>query len=458
MKEPIAIKDILAIVFKRGKFVLGVAFICALLGGVFQYQAQIKESQKIEYSQDVIEAVYQAALQDYEKNRNVLEEDLKIKEALLRKQEEYNDNSVLMQLDPYNKYRCHILLQIIDIEDAAFGNIYEDEGTPIDYVITKIQNLYDLCWSSMPLTDAVEEKLHQSIDNKYLREIVTVSRSNSGTLRLTTYGRTAEEAEILADIVVQYFKEIKPAIEEGSYAHNLSTLLSISDVSIDHDLEQMQSENIRKEKEYSELFADAQKALNKLKKPERGTGFSEENMKKAIGTWTILGAIVGMVLASMFVWIAYIMRDSVENSYQVEVITKVPFLGNVAKNSGWFTYIANCFIGERQWKNMEAATHYFYESVKHRLPNKTDILVISSLEISEESVGVQSILNELKKLGHNTCYVYKGDTNPESVSAICNCSYVIMVESPGKSNQTSIHLMCDLVKQFEKEIIGFVFV
>ena len=133
MKDTVTLKELLAIVVRRGRFVLTLALVFAVLMGGVQMFRQVSASRQENNSPEKIEERYQEALEDYQIEKENLEKELSDAQRKLDSQQEYNEESLLMRLDPYNKYVTTINLAVTDVEEEAFHQVFQVETTPVEY-------------------------------------------------------------------------------------------------------------------------------------------------------------------------------------------------------------------------------------------------------------------------------------------------------------------------------------
>jgi len=458
MKEPISIKEIIAIVLKRGKGILLTALVFAVLAGGYQLSVQMKAAADPENSEESIEERYQDAVEKYENQVEKINESIKKNKEALKAQQEYNDTSVKMKLDPYNKYRCAILLAVTDIEEDAFSSTYEEEGTPVDYIITKIQQQYSLYWTYMDRENELTGHPYEGLAMKYLNEIVGFSVKEGGTLLINAYGETKEDAKAVAASVYAALQKIHHSVVKSTYDHELTILAESNRVEIDEDLEEYQTENLEKIESYNKKISTYKKQLSELEEPVREEGYSSATIVEQTVVWVVLGLVMGILLGCATVWMRYILRDGIESSRQAEAILGVPFFGSTAECGGIWTRMANAFVGERVWKDVEVARQFVDENMKTYLDDTESIAVVSTLNVQEEDTSIATVLKSMKNQGHAVQFVNCAESNPKAVAAMRECKHVILAERAGVSCRQPVLAVSEKAEQLNAKIEGFIFV
>ena len=193
MKEPISLKEILAVLVKRGcGIVLTAVVLAAALGG-YQVKKQIDLSRLPENSPEQIEEEYQSALKDHEEQKLSLEEELESAERSLESQREYMDNSLLIKLDPYHVIK-HVAVLSIEMQEYTDGVTLTDQSEDrYARMLSQIQNYYKTNWNVADLHRELNTYGITGLEEKYLRERIYVEYTDTMII-ITVSGETAEDA------------------------------------------------------------------------------------------------------------------------------------------------------------------------------------------------------------------------------------------------------------------------
>ena len=246
MKDTVTLKELIAIAVRRGQLavILALAF-AALMGGWRSYTL-FKAANSEDNRPEEIEKRYQETLETYRETEASLKEQLIRAEIKLASQQEYNDKSFLMKIDSNNKAITTINLAITDVDEGAFQQVFRLEDTPIDFIISKIQSQYIILWNSLDLQSTLTYTPKGAIEDKYLREIVTLSQVDGGCLTLTVFGISEQESSKLADAAYNCLIELQSTISKGSYLHGFTLLSNVTKTCVDDSLESIQTANFEK--------------------------------------------------------------------------------------------------------------------------------------------------------------------------------------------------------------------
>lgn len=454
MKDTVTLKELFAIVVRRGKLVLTLALVFALLMGAVQTYRQVSASMKEENSPEKIEERYQDALEQFGKDKENLEKQLEKAKWRLESQQEYNENSLLLRLDPHSKYVTSINLAVTDVEEGAFQQVFRLEATPIDYLVSKIQSQYMVYWNSLDLETALKNCSYAGTPDKYLREMVTLSRMDGGGLTLTAFGEGGSDSRQLAESAYACLREGQTIISAASYEHTFSVLSQVTKDLVDEGLASTQETNLSNVESYETNIEDLTKRLEELEEPERETGYAVSSMLKSIVHWVILGIALGVVFAMVWTLTSYLFRSRPETSRQLEEGLSIPFLGSMAKPGCFWNRLADGILNERLWENEDQALEYISASAKALLPVSGAVLLASTLSLEMEQV--QPVMKVLESQGHTVRFIGEALRSPEMAEALKDCGCVVLAERPGITRWDDVAELASLSQKLERPVGGFV--
>ena len=457
MKEPISIKEILAIVIRRAKAVIVTTLVLAIALGGVQGFSTLKKVKAPTNTPEQVAQRNDSAQSEYNTKVKTAKDNLETAKHRANKAKEYLTQSPLMQLDPYDKYESHVALSIAALDESEYVRAYQDTlGTPVDYVVAKILQQYELYWDMADLSDLYAGTAYEDMEEKYIRELVTVERSQGSTLVITASADSAENAEILCQRSAQAVLDAHATMAEATFTHELVKISEGTRQMVDYDLDRDQIIAVEKYDEYMLDVENARVALKRITAPVTETVITlAEAVKDAI-IWTVLGGFAGFVLACGTVWMIYIVRDDVETSRQAEAILGVPYLGCAAGRKNLFDRIADRFVGERYWEDPRMATDYIAENLVSRLPEKASVALLSTAPVEADAVQLPAVLEALKARGCTVRFAAKAEQNPEAIAALRECEYVVLAERLGASNRNAMLSVLRQAEQLGGKLVGFI--
>ena len=435
MKDTVTLKELIAIAVRRGQLavILALAF-AALMGGWRSYTL-FKAANSEDNRPEEIEKRYQETLETYRETEASLKEQLIRAEIKLASQQEYNDKSFLMKIDSNNKAITTINLAII---------------------ISKIQSQYIILWNSLDLQSTLTYTPKGAIEDKYLREIVTLSQVDGGCLTLTVFGISEQESSKLADAAYNCLIELQSTISKGSYLHGFTLLSNVTKTCVDDSLESIQTANFEKIVTYTDSITSLNKQLDSLVEPERDSSLSASKIILSTVKYAVLGAVIGVVVTLVWALVSYLFRNRTETSRHLEQGLAIPFLGSTAKPGNIWNRLADQIIGERIWTDSNQALQYIANNAKVLLPPSGTVLLTSTLPLEE--TAIQSVAKALSSQGRTIRFVDSVNRNPETAEALNTCGCVVLVERAGVSRWDDLIELAALLKSLDRPLRGFVMI
>ena len=454
MDSTISLTDMLAVVIQKWKGICGALLAFALLLGGYQAYKQVSLANDPENSPEKIEERYQTALEDYETQKENLQKTLENQERSLESKEEYLEKSILLQIDPYDKYVANIVFTFSDIDESA--QLFRYPNTAADYLPKKIRSQYIELWKSMDVPKDIGIPKYADMEWKYLSEIVSVSSLEGELVSIQAVGSTASDAEALAGAVYDYFEVHRDVIAAGSAQHSFALVNRTTKNVIDEDLN-TKRENLENEIETLKTsIEDSEKAIEDLKEPEREEGYSTKTIIKAVAKYAVLGAAAGVFLACLFICCWWIFANRAANSFQLEQLAGAPFLGSLRIPGSPAERLAAAVMGERSWKDAGQAEAYISQQAKAGFPKDGTVMLLSTLPEKLAGAGMDGLAKALSKDGYAVTPVLDAVHNPKAVEALQACAAVVLVEMPGRSSLTAIRNSAAQVENAGKSVLGVV--
>lgn len=453
MKEPISIKELVAIILKRGKLIICMALIGAILAGGAKGYKELQTARLPQYSEEVIEQNYIQEMNEYEEQKKVLIEELGYLEAHLEYIEAYSKTSILLQI-PSWQTPTNVITFTIEKDSSS-----QEESELSDYQVAQITEIYLQKWKSISYVMELENNPYAGLGGEaYIRELTQFADRGNGIFEITAYGLTAEDAQALSESIFAWLQRQKNEVTIATSPHELEVISRTSKFTNNEVATEVSNMLEADRLDTIESITNCKEQLKELLEPQRTSGYSLSAIFINTIAFAIIGAIVAVVLACAFIWLKYIICDGVESSRQVAAVLGVPFLADTAGKKGFFVRLANMLIGERYWEDSAVAAQFAHECVAKQLPANAEVVLASTLALDENEIGVASFVAALREAGHTVTFVTKAETNPLAVRAIRESDCVIMAERAGKSGRQPMLNLRDVIEQTGAELIGFVLV
>lgn len=457
MKETVTFQELLAITVRRGKFVLCMALLFALLMGGLQI-LRGNGNTSVSQSGSEVNAAYEAELAAYEEKKAAFLTEKAWYEKKLEQQAAYYEESPLMHLDPYNLAVAYMDFYVTDIDPEFQKSLIGSGYNPTEYLAGTIAQRYKLIWDDCNLSAAAVGTCYEDVPVQYLRELTSFSTMNNGGLSLRVIGADPEETLQAAKLMYQWLIGNQPDVAKAVCDHTLTLSGSVVETRVDDTLRSKQESCLDVIHTYAKQPAIMQSYADDLVKPEPPTTAKAAASLRSTVLYVILGAVLGTILALLWVLAAYIFRDRVETSRQLERQQSIPFLGAAVKHKGFFDRIADHILRERTWADNSQAMAYLAENVRTRLPEGGAVALVSTLPLTETDSAVQAVLQAISGEGRTVRLVADAGERAEVLSALKACTTVILAEKAGESRYSAVAEMKALTAGLEKPIAGFVLI
>ncbi|MBQ3496969.1 MAG: hypothetical protein IJA73_02465, partial [Oscillospiraceae bacterium] len=171
----ISIGDLLAVLVRKGKQIIAIGIVFAILLGAYK-GFSLWRAGNDEEAVDMAQFEYEKQLEKQEKIIETAAENAE-------KTQEYIDNSLWMKVNPYDKCEATIQLMIAGVDENAADMTFAVTETPLDYLVGRITSQYMILWEATDLASALG--VYEGVEDKYLREMVSVQDEDAGVIAIT---------------------------------------------------------------------------------------------------------------------------------------------------------------------------------------------------------------------------------------------------------------------------------
>ncbi len=456
MREPISLKELLAILIKKGTFIICLTLIVALVLGGYKGYSQLQQFKLPENTLEAREKAYRDAMTLYEFDKADLERGLLRNQVLLERQNMYMEKSVLMHIDPLNTAVSTTVYTVTGADDPFLSQTQLYNEDRYDYMTSKVQNFYTLYWNTLDLDTALTGHTYEDVEEKYLDELIDVSTSEYGTITITTYGETLEAAKSLADAAHNCITAMESKIDKEAFPHDLEVVNSVTKYQVNSYFEGLQDGSRTAITNYTKAINDYQTQIDQLTIPQMSAGITTASIVKAAIKWAAIGAVVGFVLACAWILVVYLLCCKIESSRHMEQYLAVPFLGSVAPVKCIWAKLAAKLMSERSWQDSNLAKAYVAASIDAELEDKEQVAIISTLNLKGLSESLKSVEEAAANVCKQVYTVCAAESNADLIRVLSECKYVVLAERLGKSGAPEMLAVIDIAKRMGAKVIGFV--
>ena len=457
-EQEIDLKDLMFAVLHKWRPIIVTAVIFAVLLGGFKgvrsYQSYRDEDKQAE-AQDL----YQQDLEVYETSKAAYEREIDNITNDIQKQQEYLENSILMNVSPYDVYEARADLFIKTDYEIMPGMAYQN----VDYTDTIIQ-----AYQSLLTSNAFLEKIAKKVnlDQQYLRELISVERGSvsmedqtfsrfTNLLTIKVKHEDQRQAEAILELLLSRVTELQEQVTASIVVHSVSVVNRASGAMVDLDLADQQKNAGDQVTKLQNSLADKEKALKELKEPVQ-TSLSRGTVVKQAVKYAVLGGVLGGFMAVFFVCVAFLMGDKLyaakemRKRYDLHVLGCVAVAG--AKKMNGIDRWLNRLEGRKPALPEEQSYALLAANIGNYTADGAKILMTGTA--SEEYLA--DLASKLQQYLPGQHLVYGGNMMEQAatVKMLPDCDSVVLVEQVGKSAYPVMEQEVEKVKSLQKTVVG----
>ena len=378
-------------------------------------------------------------------------------EAEVRGLEEYLENSVLMQIDPYHKNSAVLLFAVNDAEGQSLQGITESY---LNFVL------------SGGAADAILASGGWEMDKACLSELINASsRTSSGTPVITTpenvpssqavlyvrvTGLDEEMTEKLSADMQSALEGYSATVKSKAGAHTLSLIGVQSDQQADSDLQARQHSNRALLTSYTDgltAMTDAftedqlavyQEAVGIEEKEDGDADEAEASVSRGISKkYVVLGLAGGIFIYCCIYACLYLFRDTLKSTEEIKGLYTFPFYGGVSLSG-------KAKMPDAQRKVYDQEIAQILNRVRLACKNQEigKLCIASDFSFgAQEKESIEGIVKQLNSWGIDTVIAENASSDTTVWDTLAEIGTVLMVCKIG----TTTHRIVDEEMSFYQE-------
>lgn len=439
-EQMIYLKDLIFAALRSWRIVLIVAVALAVLLGGYRGVSKL--------SGGADPAVLAEAQAQYEAEKAVLEQRVESLQGSLVSRQAYFENSLLMQLDPYNHYEAVISLYADTGYQIQPGSSYQDPDKT---------NIVLSAYTAVLTGESCVQEIAQVLETEpqYVAELLTVELDKTtGTMNAWFKCATQEQAAQVLDVMVRQLTGAYAQVEKAVVAHNPRLLNSTVKAHVDPKLAETQKAETTRLNELLTNLAEAETKSAALAAPAAAKVSFGAVAKQAV-IFAVLGFVAGAFITVCVIWVMHIAGTSAYSVRSVESRTGVKVIGCVAhtecpnKLDRWLYALEGRSTAEATQQTALLAT-----DIRCRVPDVKMLLVTGSESQEDRQALVQELqkqLPEAKVLDHGSIL-----TSAQALETLAGADAVLLVEKCGSAAYGDITRERAVISDYNKQLIGCV--
>lgn len=300
----------------------------AVLLGAFKLIPMVRDLNNPEILEEQEEA-YQNRLEAYEKSSEQAEKEIENLNTSIERQEEYNEQSVLMQMNPFDVQVGTVQYYIDTNYQINPEYVYQNPD------ITKsVLNAYASIAQNGTMYNYLREHMEDELDPRYLNELVTVSVDyNNYMINIRVQHKSSKECDELLKLVGNCFDDCRERISANIGSHDMQVVTESSYATVDLNLETTQKNNQSKVEDWMEALEKKQEELSKMEAPEKNVSTVLGVVKSGV-KYILVGGMLGGFLAAAVIFFMILIDTTIKDEKDVAFYLGLPVLAEVPSIQG----------------------------------------------------------------------------------------------------------------------------
>ncbi|NBH34017.1 hypothetical protein D3Z58_10735 [Clostridiaceae bacterium] len=459
-EQEIDLKDLMFVVLHKWKITIVIAMVFAiLLGGVKGALTYRSESDPEVIEQR--EEDYQNALIQYERDTAAYNREIKNLTEDISNQEDYLNNSVLMNMSPYDVCEARADLFIKTDYEIMPGMVFQN----IDYTNTILQAYQSVMTSTAFLEDVTRAT---GLKPQHLQELISVERGNTiiaGTnyseltnlLTIKIKHTNKKKAEAILGDILDLVEKLHQQISTNIGEHTINILNKSSGSTVDLALANRQDDESLRLETLKQSLTDKEKALEDLVEPTETKSSKITAIKSAV-KYCILGGVLGGFMVVFIVCVLFLMSDKLyspkelRNRFRIKILGTLPMIGK--KKPG----AIDAWLNRLEGRASDSASDIEYELIAANIKNYASGVKKLLVAGSASSECLSLTTEQLKKHLLDMEIILGGNMlqNPETILKLPECDGVVLVEQCQMSTYQAVELEIEKICDLSKEVVGAV--
>ena len=405
--------------------------------------------------------IYNQDLDECEATLSSLEDEYNASLEKINQQEEYLQNSILMNMNPEQENR--VLADVwINLDDSTWRDRYGNTNTDPADTLVELYNTYlnhQMDWSKIATASGIKEE--------YIGELVqTIKRMDSNILTIRVSHPDPSIARTILDAILNEMTNYKSQLDSTVGPHSIVIANIIIETISDQSLAESQSEQKGLLSTYKQEVVDTQNRIDEISWPIWPTS---EPSRKAIcissALFGILGIVLGWLICYIYLYLRYYFDGKIHSVGDMEDLLNIPCLGVMLQKTEFsdrgnkFLFvdrqvvkIVRKILGEKFSIEDNMRVQMLALNIKNYTDNIGTLLLVGNVEKTEMDRIKQILDTSLQNL---TIMVTEGNDIYQKISEY---EGILLIEQLNYSNISEAYKIKEITKAMEKTIIGFVLV
>lgn len=258
-------------------------------------------------------------MKDYEEDYAQLEMEIANLEKTIEEQIAYNNNSILMKINPYNKQSVSGQFYI----DSDYQIMPELTYQNAD-ITTSVVRAYQALATTGELAKYVNEHLKTPIKERYLNELINLTYDGDAVLNVVVVHTDIDSAREIYDLVIECMKRNQEDFQKKIGNYTITLLNESECASVDTALKDTQVANIDTINTLKETLTSKQQNFDSLAMPTQGMSLK----------LPVIGAFLGGFGVAAVLVVLFLIDTTLKTEEDVTQILQLSIMGSIPVEEG----------------------------------------------------------------------------------------------------------------------------
>lgn len=405
---------------------------------------------------------YEGELALYQQEGDLIRKDIETIETSIVQQEDYNENSVLMKIDPYNEW-----LGSVDFYVETDWQILPELSVQAQNPANQIVRVYNTYITNGELYRYIIDRLDTPMEIRYLREVLSGSADATNYLiHFSVRGVSQEECQKLLTLIEEGMRAKQAEILETVGEYKLLTTNSSTYSQINYELEQMQKDNLQEVEDLNTSLAAKQFEQLEWEKDEKTIEAPIIGRRAAVKEGIKMAILAGVVLVFVivvFYGVGYLLSKLVQDRDEFDgwgvYVAELPRSYKKRAFQWVDRLVGKWFLGNVQADEYEtrlaAAAKQMGEAAKLAFETAEPKLVLVGDMPKEEMESLAEAMQK-GKMARGVQFTVAGNPMLDAVAidSILFADGVILVVKQEYTKKETVYQMREQVKELKKPLVA----
>lgn len=262
---------------------------------------------------------FEKELQEYEADYAQLEMEITNLEKSIEEQIAYNNDSILMKINPYDKKSVKGQFYINSNYQIMPELTYQNAD-----ITNSVVRAYQALATTGELAKYINDRIEKPIKERYLNELISISYSGDAVLEVTVVHTDIASAREIYDLIIECMNQSKSDFEKKIGAYTITVLNESESASVDLELKESQVANLDTINTLKETLMEKQESFAALVKPTQGISLK----------MPVIGAFLGGFAALAVLVVLFLIDTTIKTEQDIALVLDLPVLGTVPVMEG----------------------------------------------------------------------------------------------------------------------------